>query len=151
MAMNKVSILQQSPLFNKLLPAELETLAEVTQERRFEEGENVIEEGTTGDALFIIVDGLVEVLRSDSRGEEKSLAKLKSPDFFGEMALIDKNTRSATVRVLETSTMLVLPAQNLHAFAKVYRDGFTWIAVNIARVLSLRLRETNRRLAENGS
>ena len=149
--MNKVSILQQSPLFNKLLPAELETLAEVTQERRFEEGENIILEGESGDALFIIVEGLVEVLRSDSRGEEKSLATLKSPDFFGEMALIDKNNRSATVRAIETSTLLVLPAKNLHAFAKVYRDGFTWIAVNIARILSLRLRETNRRLAENGS
>ena len=149
--MNKVSILQQSALFNKLLPAELETLAEVTQERRFEDGENVVVEGDTGDALYIIVNGLVEVLRSDSRGEEKSLAKLSSPDFFGEMALIDKNTRSATVRVIQTSTMLVLPAQNLHSFAKIYRDGFTWIAVNIARVLSLRLRETNRRLAENGS
>lgn len=148
--MNKVSILQQSPLFHKLLPAELETLAEVTQQRRFETGEVIIEEGAAGDALYILVEGLVEVLRRDSRGEEKSLAQLKSPEFFGEMALIDKNTRSATVRVLETATMLVLPSENLHAFAKVYRDGFTWIAVNIARVLSLRLRETNRRLAENG-
>ncbi|MEO1171833.1 MAG: hypothetical protein AAFX94_07235, partial [Myxococcota bacterium] len=49
-------------------------------------------------------------------------------------------------RALKTRAMLT--NENLHIFAKHYRNGFTWVVVNIARVLSARLREVNKRLAE---
>ncbi|MFH1808436.1 MAG: cyclic nucleotide-binding domain-containing protein [Pseudomonadota bacterium] len=148
--MDKIEILQKSPLFEKLLPAELETLAELTQPREYESGEVIIREGDAGDALYILVQGEVEVLRRDPRGADHSLAVLTVPDFFGEMSLIDKEHRSATVRTRTRVTALTLTAENLHSFAKVYREGFTWIAVNIAKVLSHRLRETNRRLSDQG-
>ena len=64
------------------------------------------------------------------------------------MSLIDKEYRSASVRGKTATTILQLSNENLHIFAKNYRNGFTWVVVNIARVLSIRLRETNRRLAE---
>lgn len=146
--MNKVEILQKSRLFDKLLPDELETLGELTQQREYNAGETIFEEGDVGDALYVIVDGEVDVLRANARGEHKQVATLKAPDFFGEMSLIDKEYRSATIRAKNSASLLSLSNENLHSFAKVYRDGFTWVAVNIARVLSERLRETNRRLAE---
>ncbi|MEO0812141.1 MAG: hypothetical protein AAFY60_04700, partial [Myxococcota bacterium] len=63
-------------------------------------------------------------------------------------ALIDKEYRSATVKAKKALKILELTNENLHIFAKHYRNGFTWVVVNIARVLSTRLREVNKRLAE---
>lgn len=146
--MNKVEVLQKSRLFDNLLPEELEMLGELTLQHDYKSGEVVFEEGDVGDALFIIVEGEVEVLRRDPRGEQKQLAVLKPHEFFGEMSLIDKEYRSATIRARSDAKLASLSNENLHSFAKVYRDGFTWVAVNIARVLSQRLRETNRRLSE---
>jgi CRP-like cAMP-binding protein len=62
------------------------------------------------------------------------------------MSLIDKEFRSATVRAKRDSTMLHLTADNLAMFRKNYKDGFAFLVINIARVLSNRLRETNGRL-----
>ena len=85
--------------------------------------------------------GEVEVVRGKS-----VLATLKAPQFFGEMSLVDKEYRSATVRARSEAVLLQLTAENLTTFRKNFRDGFTFVVVNIARVLSARLRETNARL-----
>lgn len=146
--MIKIEALQRSRLFDNLLPPELEMLAELTQEQRFGADETIFEEGDVGDALFVIAEGEVTVLSHNARGEEKQLAQLGAPEFFGEMSLIDKAHRSATVRACDEAVLLRLSNENIHTFAKVYRDGFTWLAVNIARVVSQRLRETNRRLKD---
>jgi CRP/FNR family cyclic AMP-dependent transcriptional regulator len=146
--MEKIEYLQRSHLFDNLLPAELELLAELTQVQRMGVDEKVFEEGDVGDALFVIAEGEVEVTSRNARGEDKRLAQLKAPEFFGEMSLIDKAHRSATVYTRADSVLLRLSNDNIHTFAKVHRDGFTWLAVNIARVLSQRLRQTNRRLKE---
>jgi len=74
------------------------------------------------------------------------LTTLRAPDFFGEMSLIDKEYRSATVRARTEATMLHLTAENLAGFRKNHKDGFAFVVINIARVLSNRLRETNARL-----
>ena len=75
------------------------------------------------------------------------IAVLTAPQFFGEMSLIDKEYRSATVRARSETEVLHLTAENLTTFRKQHRDGFTFVVINIARVLSGRLREANTRLA----
>jgi CRP-like cAMP-binding protein len=146
--MYKSEVLQKSRLFENLLPEELEMLGELCVLRRYKSGEAVFEKGDVGDSLYIMVEGEVDVLLRDPGGAVVVLATLKAPDFFGEMSLIDKEYRSASVRSKTDCGLLQLSNENLHSFAKVYREGFTWVMVNIARVLSQRLRETNRRLAE---
>jgi CRP/FNR family cyclic AMP-dependent transcriptional regulator len=89
----------------------------------------------------------VEVLRKNDGGELKVLTSLRAPAFFGEMSLIDKEYRSATVRAKSEAVLLHLSAENLALFRKQYRDGFTFLVINIARVLSGRLRDANQRLA----
>ena len=80
-------------------------------------------------------------------GEDRTLATLGAPDAFGEMSLIDREVRSATVRARTECVALQLGAENFTAFRNRSRDGFTLFLVNVARVLSSRLREANRRLA----
>ena len=145
---SKREILAESPLFDNLLPAELSMLAELFAVRDFAAQDVIFHEGDVGDALYVISQGTMEILRPDASGQLTCLAALEPPMFFGEMSLIDKEYRSATVRARGAAQLLQLSNENLHIFAKNYRNGFTWVAVNIARVLSARLRDLNRRLAE---
>ena len=145
--MNKGEVLQKSRLFEGLLPEEIEMLAELTQAKSFKSGETVFEQGDVGDSLFLMVEGAVDVIRKRADASEHIIAALKAPDFFGEMSLIDKEYRSATIRASADTSMLCLSNENLHSFARVYKNGFTLVVINIARVLSSRLRETNEKLA----
>lgn len=146
--MNKLAVISSSPLFEMLSREELERLAELAQERRCAAGEVLFEEGQLGDSLFVIVRGEVEVLGRDG-GTPQPLAVLGPPEFFGEMSLIDRELRSATLRAKTDAELLQLTTQGLAAFRETHRDGFTFIVINIARGLSARLREANARLARS--
>ena len=145
---NKREVLAESPLFDNLLPNELSMVADLFSVRSYQGNDIIFEEGDVGDAMFVIAQGYVDILRKNPAGELTAIATLDAPQFFGEMSLIDKEYRSATVRAKADATLLQLTNENLHIFAKNYRNGFTWVVVNIARVLSSRLREVNRRLSE---
>ncbi len=148
MNVDKAEILRQSPLFALLSGAELDVLAELSTPHRFAPGEQVFREGEVGASLFVLASGEVEVLRRTPSGEEKVLALLGAPAAFGEMSLIDREQRSATIRARSECAALQLTAENFAVFRKHSRDGFTLVVVNVARLLSSRLRETNARLAE---
>lgn len=145
--MSKAAELAKSRLFEGLLPEEIEMLSELTQQKDYEDGATVFEQGSVGESLFLLVEGSVEVVRKREDGSEHIIAALAAPDFFGEMSLIDKEYRSATIRSKTNTVMLCLTNKNLHSFARVYKNGFTLVVINIARVLSTRLRETNEKLA----
>jgi CRP/FNR family transcriptional regulator, cyclic AMP receptor protein len=145
---SKSEILAETPLFANLLPAELGMLADLFTERTLVAGAAVFQEGDIGDSVFVIAAGEVSVLRRNAAGRETEIARLGAPQFFGEMSLIDKEYRSATVRATQPTRLLVLSNENLYTFAKHFRNGFTWVAVNIARTLSSRLRQADQLLAE---
>jgi CRP/FNR family cyclic AMP-dependent transcriptional regulator len=144
--LDKQQILQASPLFEMLAPPELAFLADLCKPARFIQSEVIFEEGDVGDSLYVIVNGQVEVLHRQGSDGERILAVLQAPDFFGEMSLVDKDYRSATVRAKSDVALLHLTAENLMTFRKSHKDGFSFLLVNIARVLSARLREANARL-----
>ena len=144
--MDKLGVLGSSRLFEMLSTEELEMLASLCQPRTLAASEVIFEAGDVGDGLFLLADGEVEVIRREGAAE-KILATLAPPEFFGEMSVIDKEYRSATVRARAPTILLYLSVENLLTFRKSFRDGFTFIIINIARVLSQRLRETNGRLA----
>src|SRR5256885_2057097 len=109
--MQKLEVLARSPLFEMLSAPELEFVADLSRPRRYAVGEIVFEEGELGDSLFVIVEGEVEVLRKNDGGELKTLTTLRAPAFFGEMSLIDKEYRSATVRAKTEAVLLHLSAE----------------------------------------
>lgn len=144
----KREVLAESILFSNLLMPELAMLSDLFAERAYDAGNVIFNHGEVGDSLYVIADGAVEVLGPNQKGEMCSIAQLSSPQFFGEMSLLDKEVRSATIKATESTLLLQLSNENLHTFAKNYRNGFTWVVVNIAREMSSRLRDANRRLAE---
>ena len=146
--MEKLAVLAESPLFEMLSKEELEYASDLSRPRKFSAGQQIFEEGELGDSLYVIVSGTVEVLRKDASGAQRTISVLGPPMFFGEMSLIDKEYRSATVRARSDTDVLQVTAENLAAFRKQHRDGFTFLVINIARVLSSRLRESNSKLVE---
>ena len=146
--MDKLEVIKRSPLFEMLSQPELEALAELCKLRRYVSGEAVFEEGDLGDTVYVVVSGELDVVKRTEPSGERVLATVKANDFFGEMSLVDKEYRSATVRAKSEAQLLQLSAENLVAFRKAYKDGFAFILINIARMLSGRLRDTNQLLAQ---
>lgn len=138
--------LSRSPVFELLSPAELAALAKLCRGVSWRAGEVIFREGDPGASLFVLTAGEVEVLHAHG-GAEKVIAVLAAPAAFGEMALVDREARSATVRARTESEALELTAEAFTAFRKRSRDGFTFVVINVARILSSRLRETSQRLA----
>ena len=87
-----VKVLQRVPLFADLTKQEVQQIARLFKERRFSEGETVIQEGSGGAAFFVIESGEATVL---IRGKKRTT--LKPDDFFGESAMIDEGTRMPTI------------------------------------------------------
>jgi NADH:ubiquinone reductase (H+-translocating) len=101
-----------------------------TAQAHYEEGEAVFNEGDTGDSLFMILSGQVEVLKRF--GDEQRVVGLLGPgEYFGEMALLGRDPRSASARALTPLDVLVLPGSDFAALAgslPEFRRGFEEIA-----------------------
>lgn len=85
----------------------------------------VIHQGTTGDSMFIISSGRAEVTVEESPGHSITIAFLGPGDFFGEMALISEEVRSATVRALEDCELLELDRRTLYETLPEDSDALT--------------------------
>lgn len=77
-------------------------------EEHFEPGEEVFRQGDVGDRMYILLTGRAEVVRQDN-GSEMVLAQLEAGEYFGEMALLQKATRNATIRCVEAMNTLSIP------------------------------------------
>jgi NADH dehydrogenase len=101
-----------------------------TAQAHYEEGETVFNEGDAGDSLFMIIAGQVEVLKRFGE-EQRAVGTLGPGEYFGEMALLGRDPRSATARALTSLDVLVLPASDFSALAgglPEFRRGFEEIA-----------------------
>lgn len=137
--------LAEVPVFGGLSTAELELVAEMLVERRFDAGAIVVEEGSPGRELFVIERGEAEVHKGAA-----VLATLGPASCFGEMALIGIVPRSATVRARTELVALVLPYPRIAALAETHPRTFTILVMNLAREVCRRLQQTNAILAEFG-
>lgn len=144
--MEDINLLKRIPLFREFKVTELLNVAMVASHEKFEAGQVIFKENSPGDALFVIVEGQVRVVKTDSLGEEHVLAYLKQGEYFGEISLVDRSPRSASVYA-ETETELMkikntdfknLIAGNKELERKFYKS-FT-------EVLCERLRITNQNL-----
>jgi len=107
-------------------------------EKSYSDGDVIIRQGDQGREMFIIQKGAVEVATAVD-GREIILATLTRGDFFGEMSLLEKVPRSATVRAKAATTLLVLNTGSL--LLKIRRDPT--FAFDILKKMSQRVRKLN--------
>ncbi len=113
---------------------------------KFKSGEAIVNQGETGDCLYVIQDGEVEVVQ-DRDGSEVRLAVLGKSDFFGEGGLFEKEKRSATVRALGNARVLTVDRKTL--LRRIQEDPT--LAYRIIETLSSRIRELNTRVSQSNA
>ncbi len=106
--------------------------------RIYQNGETIIRQGEIGDCMYVIQEGQVEVLQ-EKNGREVRLAICAKGDFFGEMAIFERDIRSATVRAL--GVVRVLTVDKRIFLRRIHEDPS--LAYNIVQKMSRRLRELN--------
>jgi len=112
----------------------------------YTEGEIIVREGEVGDCMYVIQSGKVEVIKKEA-GKEVKLAELGDGDFFGEMALFEKDVRSATVRPL--GEVRVLTVDKKMFLRKIHDDPS--LAFRIMQKMSWRIRELNNEMVRLSS
>ncbi len=127
----RVLRLRRIGLLAGLPSEELVSIAHIAEERRFAAGDVVFRQGGAGDALYLVVVGKVRVHRGD-----RELSTLGPGECFGELAVLDRAPRSATVSALEELTVLTIAAAQ---FADLLRER-PELSIEIVRVLATRLR-----------
>lgn len=109
--------------------------------KEFKEGEIFFFEGEQGDEMFIIQDGSVGVYKK-VQNLNKEIAILRSGDFFGEMSLILNEPRSATIKALDKTSVIVI---NKDTFTQMLADN-NKIAIKMVEALAARVKETDEKL-----
>jgi CRP/FNR family transcriptional regulator, cyclic AMP receptor protein len=135
-------ILQKVPLFSELASAELERVVEISRERAYPRNSVILFEDDPGDALYVVAQGQVKVVLIGEDGREVILSVLGEGEFFGEMALIDDEPRSAHVIAMNDSTLLVIRREDFQGILRHQPS----IALALLRALSRRLRRVDEKV-----
>ena len=111
----------------------------------YKDGEEIIRQGKMGDSMFVVQGGRVEVLQHCEKGGEQHLAYLEAGDFFGEMAVFEKEVRSATVRAAGEARVLKVDQKAL--LTRIREDPL--LAVNLLKTMSHRIRDLNQEISRH--
>jgi hypothetical protein len=119
MAPDPAELLHKVPFFQELSDEDFGRVAQNLVPRTILQGENVITQGERGTSLFLIARGVVAVLVKSGREEPRRVASLHAGDFFGEMALLNAEPRSATVQAVTPCQLYELVKQDVDALCRV--------------------------------
>lgn len=139
LALEKIMALKNTTLFADTPDSILAELVTIVTEERLPRGETLFREGDIGDSLYVIHSGTISIHRGSLE-----LARFGKNDFFGELALIDPEPRSASATAVEDSFLLRISEED---FADL-TDERPEVAWGLLRILVKRLRDQNQRLVE---
>jgi len=105
---DKLNILQRTPLFQRLNRRQIEQVAKRFVERTYAPGDKIVTQGKGGEGFFVIIEGRAEAVREQADGTQVVLNPLNPGEFFGEMALLTDQVRTASVIATEPTCCLVL-------------------------------------------
>lgn len=142
MPLPPLEVLKKVPLFASLPEQELAAFAELVRERSYPRGSVILFEDDQGDSLFLLADGQVKVVLIGEDGREVILSVLREGSFFGEMALLDDQPRSAHVIAMEDSSLLVLRREDFQARLRQSPE----VAIALLRELAGRLRRADEKI-----
>ena len=137
-------VLKKVPFFQDMDRSGIDFVIENLKFKPFDNNEVICQAGDPGDKMYIIINGKVRVVvKAEPGGQEKVIAYLSSGDYFGEMALLTGEPRSASVVTDEPSEMFILGKPDFD----VIIGKFPSVALSMSKIMSQRLRETNKKAA----
>jgi NTE family protein len=126
-------------LFQGLTPAEIDQIIAPLPRCRLAAGESLFAEGDTGSTMYLVMSGIIEIFTIRA-GEAVSIRTFMPGSYFGELALLGQEVRSASVRAIEDSVLLEVDNE---ALARITAD-YPFVVANIGRVLAEQLVTTTR-------
>src|SRR5262249_32742714 len=137
-----LTLLDHHPLLVNLPPEHLERIVRAGEIESYNPGEQIVAEGSLGDALFLILSGEIAVHRGG-----KTFATLEGGDLFGEMSLVEPVPRSASVPAMSPAFVFRLPHDAMRALISEDSQAASVLLVRIVKILSERLRRANQMLS----
>jgi len=142
-----ITFLLETPMFEKLDPAEIKQLVHIIEVREFRAGEVLFKEGDPGDAWYALYRGKVDVIKDVGAGE-KEIYPLDAGACFGEIAILDGQPRSATIKAIEDSIALRISREAFEALLDQDHSVAFKLLRHLAVMLAQRARSTTERLSE---
>lgn len=143
--MKLIDQLRKMEIFEELSQQDLEQVAKLVRERRITENAVLFKQGDPGDAMFIVQEGRIKLVTSDSLGREKVLAFRGEGEFFGEMALLTGAPRTATAIAAADSRLVVLGKED---FDKLVATSAV-VMKEMLKVAALRQAATGQRITSD--
>ncbi len=142
----KIKLLKAMRLLSQIPDRQLTGLAEFLRPKELEPGAVVFQEGSTGMSLYFVSSGRVRIAKSGSDGSTTDLATLGPGDFFGEMALIEEATRSASAIAFSPCVVFELFRGDLARWVKTNPQQAVQFFAELVHLQSDRLRRTSNEL-----
>ncbi len=136
-------VLHTMPPFEKLSPKYLKLLLQIMHNRVYQAGEYIFFEGDPGIGLYIIRDGEVVIRQENETGVYQDLTVLGRGDFFGELAMLDDEIRSASAIATKDTNVVVIFKPDLDEFIEKYPSKGIHILRGLATIITVRLRRLN--------
>ncbi|HTR84678.1 MAG TPA: Crp/Fnr family transcriptional regulator [Reyranella sp.] len=137
----EVEILKGVPLFSKVEPARLKLIAFTGERVNYAEGQELFHQGDVGDAMYVILGGVADVLLETPNGQIR-VAELKKNSFVGDIAILCDVPRTATIKAREQLVTLKISKD---MFFRLVAE-FPQMAIEMMRELAHRLEDTNQKL-----
>ena len=128
-----VSVLKSVEIFSGLSDVELAALEESSIRRSYPKNTVIINENDVADSLYVIESGKVKVYCSDKNGKEFIMNTLGGGDYFGELALLDDDRRSASVRTMEKADFCIIYKQDFNQVLDMHPNIAKTLIRNITR------------------
>ena len=132
--------LEHSPLFHDMTPYQIRKTILLSELREYRDGDRLIEQGTMGRSMYIVVGGQLEVVRRDGARETR-LARLGPGDVFGEIGFVHETYRTADVRALGAVSVLCIDHERLKKDLALFPHIMSKLNFNISGILGKRLAE----------
>ena len=130
-----------------MFDSEIESVVEHCTIYQYNPNEYVLKEGDHGEEIFVILDGKASIQKRSDQGTIE-VQKLKDGDVFGELCIIGEKIRQADIVTSDVSNILEITYQNIFYLFKNKPKVFSIIMLNIARLLTKRLSNSNRIILE---
>ncbi len=135
----EIAMLSEVPIFALMDDNERTTLAQLLDTRHFDKGDTIFSYGDSGDAIYIVRTGRVQVYVENTQGEKIILGENERGDVFGEISLLDGGPRTASAVAVEDTETLTLDREKLLEFVTQHPHA----AMDLLTVMGRRLRTTD--------
>jgi len=142
------AMIGHSPLFEQFNLAEIRLMGHFMQVYRAQPGQEIIHEGEAGDFMMIVIEGRVEVFKQDQWNATRLIAVIDEGKSVGEMSMVDGEPRFATCVAIQPTLIAVLAADQLARIILEQPILGAKVLMQLALMLSQRLRQTSARLIE---